>query len=104
MCLRVTLLGANNVMYCFVNMNYLLSNLFYIWLNAGKMVYHMWCMHHLVHFYILFSLQYNMTIQFGINNIYNNNYASAIRHSIYVVANGRSINTWRFFSNAIPNY
>jgi len=32
-----------------------------------------------------------MTIQLGINNIYNNNYASTIRHNIIcVVANGRS--------------
>jgi len=56
--------------------------------------------------YILFVvIIYNITIQLRINNIYKNNYASAIRHNIknyYVVANGRSIIIWLFFSYAIP--
>jgi len=78
--------------------------IFNIWLNAGKMDYRL---QHLVHFYILFSLQYNMTIQFRINNIYKNNYASAISHNnlYYVIANGESITIWISFSrpNAVPN-
>ena len=55
-------------------------------------------MQHLVHIYILFSLQYrpNITIQFRINNIYNNNYASAICHNI--------ITSWRMAEAYVPNY
>ena len=55
-----------------------------ICLNAGEMEFS-YLVQDLMHFYILFSLQYklyNMTIQFRIINIYNNNYAPAITHSM----------------------
>jgi len=48
-----------------------------------------------------------MTIQLRINNIYNNNYASANTGYYINLMNGRSIHVgliiWIFFSNAIPN-
>jgi len=33
-------------------------------------------------YFVFFAIIYNVTIQLRINNIYNNNYASAIRHNI----------------------
>jgi len=54
--------------------------------------------------FVAIGLISTMTIQFRINNIYNNNYyASAIRHNILRCGKWQKHNIWAFFSNAIPN-
>jgi len=59
-----------------------------IWLNAGKMDYY----HNKLSgaasspflYFVFAATIYSMAIQLCINNIYNNNYASAIRHNIII--------------------